>query len=171
VNFRELIPWKRNDSKQQVAALYREDDRNPFLSLQRDVNRLFDDVFRSFERDGLPAVGTLSGFGPSWPSVEISETDKQIKVTAEIAGLDEKDIEILIEDGVLTLRGEKNTETKDKDAQFSERFFGRFERHIPLGTEVVEDNIDARFKNGVLTIVLPKSELAQARVRRIPIKT
>ncbi len=86
-------------------------------------------------------------------------------------GLEEKDIELVLDDGVLTLRGEKRSETEDKDKQFSESFYGRFERRIPVGREIVEDKIDARFKNGVLNLVLPKTEKAQSQVKRIAIKS
>jgi HSP20 family protein len=78
---------------------------------------------------------------------------------------------VILEDGVLTLRGEKRSETEDKDRQFSERYYGRFERRIPLGYEVTEDKVDARFRNGVLTVTLPKSEKAQSQVKRIAIKS
>jgi HSP20 family protein len=132
------------------------------------MNRLFDDAFRGFE-SRLPAFAQLSGYGATWPNVEISETDGQVKVTAEIAGLDEKDIEVLLDDGVLTLRGEKRSETEDKERQFSERFYGRFERRIPLGYEVEEGKVAAAFKNGVLTVTLPKSPNAQSKVKRIAI--
>ncbi len=169
MNVRDLIPWGRSNGD-QLPGPFRDSDRNPFLSLHREVNRLFDDVFRGF--DGrLPAFGSLSSFTGAWPSVEISETDKEIKVTAEIPGLEEKDIEVLLNDGVLTLKGEKRSETEDKDKQFSERFYGRFERRIPLGVEIEENKIDARFRNGVLNIVLPKSAKAQSQVKRITIKS
>ncbi len=170
MNVRDLIPWGRNTNTNQAPTVYRDDERNPFLSLHREVNRLFDDVFRSFDRN-LPALGALSGFGAGWPSVEISETDKEIRITAEVPGLEEKDIEVLLDDGVLTLRGEKRSETEDKEKQFSERIYGRFERRIPVGTEIVEDKIDARFKNGVLNLVLPKTEKAQSQVKRIAINS
>jgi HSP20 family protein len=166
---RDLIPWGRSAGN-EAPALYRDEDRNPFLSLHREVNRLFDDVFRSFD-GGWPRYGALTAPGVSWPTVEISDKDKEIKVTAEIPGLDEKDVEVLLDDGVLTLRGEKRSETEDKEKQFSERFYGRFERRIPLGVEVEEDKVDARFKNGVLTVTLPKSAKAQSRVKRISIKS
>ncbi len=149
---------------------FRESDRDPFLSLHREVNRLFDDVFRGFG-SGLPSVGSLAGFGRDWPTVEISDGEKEIKLTAEVPGLEERDIEVLLNDGVLTLKGEKRSETEDKEKQFSERFYGRFERRIPLGYEVQEDKVDARFKNGVLTVTLPKSEKAQSQVKRIAIKS
>lgn len=168
MSVRDLIPWGRPGN--QAPTVFRDEDRSPFLSLHREVNRLFDDVFRSF--DGrLPAFGSLSSFGPSWPSVEIAETDKEIKVTAEIPGLEEKDIEVLLNEGVQTLKGEKRSETDDKDRQFSERFYGRFERRIPLGADVEEDKVDARFKNGVLSIVLPKTAKAQSQTRRIAIRS
>lgn len=72
---------------------------------------------------------------------------------------------------MLTLKGEKRSEVEDKEKQFSERFYGRFERRIPLGLEVEEDKIEARFKNGVLNVVLPKSPKAQSQVKRIAIKS
>jgi HSP20 family protein len=167
MSVRDLIPWGRSNN--QVPTVFRDDDRNPFLSLHREVNRLFDDVFRGFDAR-LPTFGSLSSFSAAWPSVEISDTDTEIKVTAEIPGLEEKDVEVLLDDGVLTLKGEKRSETEDKDKQFSERFYGHFARRIPLGVEVEEDKIEARFKNGVLTVVLPKSAKAQSQVKRITIK-
>jgi HSP20 family protein len=164
MNVRDLIPWGRSNN--QAPTVFRDDDRNPFLALHREMNRLFDDTFRSF--DGrMPSFGSSSL--PTWPSVEISETDKEIKVTAEMPGLEEKDIEVLYDDGVLTLKGEKQSETEDKEKQFSEHFYGHFERRIPIGTEIEEDKVEARFKKGVLTIVLPKSAKAQSRVKRIAI--
>jgi len=169
MSVRDLIPWSRNDGNQMPSA-FRDDERDPFLSLHRQVNRLFDDVFRSFD-SRLPSLGRSAAFGAAWPNVEISDNEKEIKVTAEVPGLEEKDIEVLLDDGVLTLKGEKRSETEDKDKQFSERFYGRFERRIPLGYEIKDDNVDARFQNGVLTVTLPKSEKAQSQVKRIAIKS
>jgi HSP20 family protein len=70
---------------------------------------------------------------------------------------------------MLTLKGEKRSETEDKDRQFSERYYGRFERHIPLGAEIQADKAEARFTNGVLTVTLPKNPEAQPKARRIAI--
>ena len=164
MSVRDLIPWGR-DNGNRVPTLYRDDQHNPVFSLHREVNRLFDDMFRSFD-----SLGSLPAFSGGWPKVEISETAGDIKVTAEIPGIEEKDLEILLDDDVLTLRGEKRAESEDKERRFSERYYGRFERRIPLGYEVEPDKIDARFKNGVLTVVLPKSERAQTQVKRIAIK-
>ena len=167
MSVRDLIPWGRNNGT-QVPSVLHNDDRDSFLSLHREVNRLFDDVFRGFG-SGLPSLGNGSAFRAGWPSVEISEADKEIKVTAEVPGLEEKDIEVLLNDGVLTLKGEKRSETEDEERQFSERYYGRFERRIPLGVDVDEDKVDASFKNGLLTVTLPKSEKAQTQVKRITI--
>jgi HSP20 family protein len=167
MNMRDLIPWSRAEDKS--PALYR--DADPFMALHREVNRLFDDVFRGFDNFG---VGRFPSLAPgrmswNWPSVEVSETDKEIRVTAELPGLEEKDVEVLLDGDVLALRGEKRSETEDKGRQFSERFYGRFERRIALGTEIEEDKIEARFKNGVLTVTMPKTERAQSKARRIAI--
>jgi HSP20 family protein len=106
----------------------------------------------------------------SYPRVEISETDKELQVHAELPGLDEKDIEVLLDDGVLTLQGEKRSESKDTNRRMSERYYGRFERQIALPTDILEDKVNASFKQGVLTVTLPKSETAMQRAKRIPVK-
>src|SRR5690606_27957508 len=116
---------------------------------------------------GLPAFGRFGG----WPSVEISENQNEIRVTAEVPGLEEDDVEVLLDEGLLVLRGEKRSTTEDADRQFTEHFYGRFERRIPLGSEIREDAVDARFRNGVLNIVLPKSEKAQSQLKRVAIKS
>ena len=142
------------------------------MALHREVNRLFDDVFRGFDQIDMgrfPSLATSrSHWG--WPNVEVSETDKEIRVTAELPGLEEKDVEITLDDDVLTLRGEKRSETEDKERQFSERFYGQFERRIPLGVEVEEDKVEAHFKKGVLTVMLPKKPEAQKPEKKIEVK-
>ncbi len=168
MSVRDLIPWGR-DSGSRAPGIFGNDRGNPLASFHREVDRLFDEVFRGFD-SRLPAMGGMSSFGANWPSVEVSDGEKEIRVTAEVPGLGEKDIEVLLEDGVLTLKGEKKSETEDKGRNFSERFYGRFERRIPLGYEVEEDMVDARFKNGILTVTLPKTAKAQSQTRKIEIK-
>jgi HSP20 family protein len=126
------------------------------------MNRLFDDAFHSF---GVAPLGV----GAGWPSVEVSETDKSLKVTAELPGMDEKDIELRIENNTLMVKGEKHTETQDKDRHYSERFYGRFERRLVLPAEIDEERVEATFKNGVLTVTLPKTDRAREGTKRIPI--
>ncbi len=165
---RDLIPWSRQENRLPVpvsAERDRESQSHPLVSLHREVNRLFDDVFRGF---GVPALGGIDR-GLGWPQVELGETDKEIRVTAELPGLDAKDVDITVEDGVLTLRGEKRSEVGDKDRGYSERSYGRFERRIGLPRGVDRDQASATFENGVLTVTLPKTEAANENVRRIPV--
>jgi len=96
--------------------------------------------------------------------------DREIRITAEVPGMSDKDIELLVDDGVLTLRGEKKSETEDKDRGYSERFYGRFERRIALPSGVDQKAAKADFKEGLLTITLPRTEEAE-RSRRIPINS
>ena len=93
---------------------------------------------------------------------------RALRVTAELPGLDEKDVRVEIANGVLSISGEKKSESEDKDRRFSERYYGRFERRIPL-EDVDEDKVTASFKNGVLTVTVPKSNEAKSSVRRIEI--
>jgi HSP20 family protein len=161
---RDLIPW--NDRGRDVSVR-RGEDFHPFVSLHREMNRLFDEAFRGFD---VPTFGSDRLFGGSgrWPTVELSENDKEIKVTAELPGLEEKDVEVELADGVLAIKGEKKTETEDKDRLFSERYYGRFERRVPI-EDVEHEKAKASFKNGVLTVTLPKSAKAQQNVKRIAI--
>ena len=145
----------------------RSEEINPFLRLHREMNRLFDDVFRGFDVTPFASDRFLNG-AMNWPNIEVSETEKDVKVTAELPGLDEKDVELELANGVLTVRGEKKIETEDKDRRFSERYYGRFERRITVD-DVEADKAAASFKNGVLTVTLPKSQTAQEKVKRIAI--
>jgi HSP20 family protein len=167
MNMRDLIPWGR--SEQTTPSRYREEG-DPFMTLHREMNRLFDDVFRSFD---FTPFGSFSGAGRTmgWPSVEVSETDKNLRISAELPGMDEKDVEVLMGDGVLTIRGEKKSEIEDRERAFSERTYGRFERRIPLGQDVEEDKIEAAFKNGVLTVTVPKPAQATSQMKRIAINS
>jgi len=136
---------------------------SPFLALHRQMDRLLDDTFRNFSV--TPFGAEVSG----WPSVEVSQTDRAVKVTAELPGLEDKDIELNVENNILTLKGEKRTETEDKERQYSERYYGRFERRLALPVEVDEEHAQATFKNGVLTVTLPKTDRAREATKRIPI--
>ncbi|MCW2242519.1 Hsp20/alpha crystallin family protein [Azospirillum canadense] len=161
MSVRDLIPWGR----ERAPSVRGGEVMDPFLSLQRDMNRLFDDVFRDLVSP-VPSVG----FGRmGWPHTDVLETDKEYRVTAELPGLEEKDIDLSFQDGVLTLKGEKTLEQDGEGKRYSERYYGRFERSIAVGPDVDEDKISASFKNGVLTVVLPKSPEADSKVKRITV--
>lgn len=161
---RDLIPWGRSRTPARYADRPYDSDVSPFFALRREMDRLFDDAFRGF---GLSAFGNNAAFG--WPHVEVLDRDKEVRVTAELPGLEEKDVEIRVEDNILTLRGEKRTEFDDNERHYSERYYGRFERQVPLSAEVDDERANATFRNGVLTITLPKTEQARRQAKRIPI--
>jgi HSP20 family protein len=143
---------------------------DPFLSLHREMNRLFDDVFRSA---GLPAAGTQGqGVGNFVnASMNVSETEKELRITAELPGVTEQDIDISLDDDVLTIRGEKKFErTDDKENfHFVERSYGTFQRSVRLPYAVDPEQVQAHCENGVLTVTLPKTA-QQERSRRIQVQ-
>ena len=163
MNLGELVPWGRRDRSlalQDPEAGWTGGELSPFARLQREMNRLLDDAFRGFEAPAL--------WSRQWPNLDVEETDRGYRITAELPGVDEQDVEVAFNDGVLTIRGEKRSENEDKGRRVSERYYGRFERHITL-RDVDDSQASARFDKGVLTIELPRSAQAQERVRRIPI--
>lgn len=164
--FGDLIPWSR--SSNQMTATYPEPGEHPFLSLHRDMNRLFDDVFRGAS---FRSTASSGAFPTEWPSIDVSESEAEIRITAELPGLEDKDIELTVEDGVLKLCGEKRAEFDDETKRFSERTYGRFERRISVGSGIEQDRIKASFRRGVLEITLPKTENARSKARRIAIKS
>jgi HSP20 family protein len=159
---RDLIPW----TKGQHLSTGRE-AFDSFLTLHREMNRIFDDVFRGFGPLGRVGNPLMEGQF-AWPRVELSETDKAVTVSAELPGLSEKDVQVEIANGVLSIRGEKKAERSDEAKFVSERYYGSFERQISL-EGVEEDKAQADFKNGVLTVTLPKSEQLNRNVKRIAV--
>ncbi len=107
------------------------------------------------------------------PQIDISETDKEIRITADLPGMDEKDIHLTIEGGQLVLSGKKEQETETKEAHFHriERSYGSFQRSIPLPGEIEFVKVDASFNKGVLKVTIPKSAKKINQVKKIPIKT
>ncbi len=136
------------------------------LDIQDEMNRLFDS-FRTRTSDD-------SGSGQlAWePSVDIAENDDEIQVHAEVPGMRKEDIKVIIQDNVLTLRGEKRQETEDKKKNYHriERIFGSFERSFSLPSTVQADKVKASYKDGILNIVLPKAEEAKPKQIDIAVK-
>lgn len=159
MSMRDLIPWGRSRTPQS----YRGEDVHPMMAFHREINRLIDDFTRGFA-GRLPMFG-----GAGWPQTDVVETDTEYRVTAELPGLEEKDIDVMLEGDVLTIKGEKNVESDDGNAVMSERYHGKFQRSMQLGGEVQADKVSASFKNGVLTVTLPKNPDAEPKAKRIPI--
>jgi HSP20 family protein len=168
MSMNDMIPWRRGS-----RTLARREEDHPFLSLRREMDSLFDEFFKGFE---MEPWGRLSGEGNGMnfsPRVNVSENEQVIQVTAELPGIDPQDVDVSLARDVLTIRGEKKEETKDeKDNYYRfERSYGSFSRTIPLPAGLVNaDKIDANFKNGVLTVTLPKREEAQTSSKRITVK-
>ncbi len=160
---RDLIPSVF--SNRDVPA--RRSSKDPIDGLYRDMNRLFDDFLG---HSNLPWRASTECFEPC---LDIRENDKEYIIEAEIPGMDKKDVDLAINNDVLTIRGEKKSETKDKNDNYYriERSFGRFSRDIPLPDDVQHDKINAKFKNGLLKIELPKKPEAQRSVKRIDIQS
>ena len=141
----------------------------PLLDVDRFFDELWSDRLRSiFRWPSLLNWDERSLF--AWqPALDVKETDKEFVVRMDLPGLQKKDIHLSVDNNVLTIRGERKREEEEKDANYycSERFYGTFQRSLTLPTEIDQDNIKAEYKNGVLTITLPKTEEAKARVVEI----
>ncbi|MGN6115991.1 MAG: Hsp20/alpha crystallin family protein [Nitrobacter sp.] len=134
---------------------------NPLSFLQREIDRLFDGVSRG-----------ISGFNmTNMPSMDISETDKTLEITAELPGLEKKDVQLNVADNLLTIRGEKKNEheEKNKDYHLVERSYGSFSRSVELPSNVKVEDITAEMANGVLKITVQKPVSKQ--LKQIEIKT
>ena len=147
----------------------------PFDTLRNQVDRLFRDFENGFlqtpfYRDIDNLFRRDAGFSVS-PAIDIAEKDKAFEVTAELPGLDAKDIDLQLSDGVLTIKGEKTEEKEErsKDRYVSERRYGSFRRSLQVPASVDADKIEASYKSGVLTVTLPKSAEAQKTQKTIPI--
>jgi HSP20 family protein len=153
--------------------------RRPFESLRQEIDRLFDDfgipMWRSpfhssfFDMDPFRRAKTaFSGM----PAVDVTETEKGYKVVAELPGMDEKNIEVKIANGMLTIKGEKQEEKEEEKQDYfvRERSFGSFERTFQVPDGVNLDKVDASFKKGVLTVTLPKTVEAQKAEKKIQVK-
>ena len=166
MDFGSLMPWRERSS---MPTTRRDDILDPFVSFRREVDRMFDDFFNNFGRG-------LRGPGADWravtPTIDLTEDDKELVVTAELPGLSEKDFEVTLSGDVLTIRGEKRAEQEERrgGATYMERRFGAFARSIRLPFEVGDDKVDARYDKGVLTVRVPKPPEAQRATRRIEVK-
>src|SRR4030043_1111685 len=135
-----------------------------FERMRREMDRFWDSFF-----DGGLRRRTEAG-GEWLPSLDVSETKNELVVKAEVPGMDAKDIDISLSDGVLTIKGEKKQEKEEKEADYHlvERSYGSFTRSIRLPKEVQNDKISASYKDGILKVTLPKSE--EAKKKEIKIK-
>ena len=159
MNWPTLYPFGR---RSEVATR----GSDPFTAFRREMDRLFE----TFGRDLGWSSGDLPA-GAMAPSVDVTESDTELKIEAEMPGVDEKDVDVRLTDNVLTIRGEKKAEKeeKKKDYHMVERSYGSYARSITLPFAADPDKVKASFKNGVLSITLPKSPELAAKAKKIAI--
>lgn len=167
MNIKELVP--RIGRGREMTPV-RRGEVDPFRDFQRQMNHLFDDFFSEFP---LAARGgeELPAYGFS-PRVDVSETEKEMRVSAELPGMDEKDITVEVDDDAITIRGERKEEKEDKGKNWyaREQSYGVFHRVIPLPANGDSGKAGAKFKKGVLTVTVPKREEEQAKRKAIKIE-
>lgn len=160
----DFAPFARQQNPTPVS--WRDSDSFPFTSFRRDIGRLFEDLFRTPEYKTYPAYTGYNGMFANWPFIEVRDLDKEVVVTAEVPGVTAKDVELFFDKGMLTFRGEKKG-AKDEFG-YSERFYGKFERQIPLSYSIDIARCVADFADGILTIHLPKLADVENK-KKIPI--
>jgi len=163
----------------QAPAL-RNVTTDPWQAFRTEMDRLFDRFSGGFF--GFPSMRRLFDVEPLWrdeslpgmtlPVMDVSEDDKAYKLTAELPGLTEKDVDVTLTGDVVVLKGEKKQEheEKGKNRYLSERSYGSFQRSFYLPDGVARDKVTAEFKDGVLTVMLPKTVEAQAQTKKVEVK-
>ena len=163
--FRPLTLFNRN---RNAPALREGDSGDPINQFHQEMNRLFDEFFADF---GAPAYFTGDRPGNARPiHIDFKDTGKAIKIEAELPGIDEDDIDVELNDNLLTIRGEKKFEEDDEEKGVSSRSYSSFHRSMSLPFDVDPDAIDAKFKNGVLKLTLPKPPELASRTKKIRVE-
>lgn len=137
----------------------------PFSQLRNEVDRLFDSFPLRLPSFSFARIAAT-------PAIDMTETEKAYKVTAELPGLEPENVEVTFDDGMLRISGEKHEqrEENERDYSFSERTYGAFERIVELPSAAQADKIKAKFKNGILTVTVPKDEKVAKKTKRISIQ-
>ena len=162
MDLRDIIPF----GKKKIDV--QRDEDNPFAMIQREMNRIFDSFSRNRGFGEFPEVtGTFA------PRMDVSEDAKSFIVRAELPGVSEKDIDLSLSGDTLTITGIKTKEKEEKgrNYHYSERTYGSFSRSLPLPRQVDAGKVSANFRNGVLTITLPKSSAALEERKKIAVQT
>jgi len=161
MSFRDLSLFRKK------SVPVKGESHDLFSLMHHDMDSLFDDFFRGFDLDPFfgPDISSYS------PKVDVKESDREIKVLAELPGMDEKDINVTLNKDSLTLKGEKKEEKEENDIGYHrlERSYGSFCRTIPLPVEIESDNVSASYKKGILTITVPKSKKPLEEKKKIKI--
>ena len=167
----DIVPWRwgglrRSEGVDRPFDMF----RGEMDLLHRNIDRIFENMWT--EGFGPSTFANVWGSTEVVPKLDLTENESGLQVSVELPGMAEKDVELSLTDRLLTIRGEKKAEkeTKEKDVYRRERSYGSFRRTMEIPADIDSSKIDASFKNGVLTIQLPKTKEAQAKVKQIPIK-
>lgn len=181
MDIKQLAPWnwfkdeEASEAKHVPVSRAGQNYYTPLTQLHQEIDRMFDQTFRSF---GLPSLGFGSALSEAGqgvllkPNVDIEASEKEYAITVEVPGVEEDNIKLELVDNTLTIKGEKKQESekKEKDVYRVERSYGSFQRVLSLPEDADQDNIDAQFKNGVLTITLPRKAVSKPKGKVIDIK-
>lgn len=186
MDLKRLAPWnwfkKEQEQELDVPVLpaRRQDasahEDHPIMRIHNEIDRLFESAFRGF---GFPSLGFTRGltprFGADWlkPSLDLAATDREYSISVELPGVEAGDVRLEVVDDTLRVSGEKRQEKEEKDKDFyrMERSYGSFQRVLSLPEDADQEGIKAVFKNGVMTITVPRKSLPTSAVRQIEVKT
>ena len=174
MDIKKLNPWNwfHHEEEQSRNVPVRQGEHqlySPLAQLHRDIDRMIGNVFPGIGWGRLIDIDD----GLLRPNVDVSSTDKEYNISVEVPGVDEKDVKLeLTNDGQLTISGEKKQEKEQKDKNYYrvERSYGSFQRTLSLPEDASRDNINASFRNGVLTITCPRKAVSQSPAKVIEIK-
>lgn len=178
MDIKKLAPWnwfkdeEASETKHLPVSRAGQNYYTPLTQLHQEIDRMFDSVFRNF---GLPSLGVNTALAQDAllkPNVDIAASDKEYTITVEVPGVEEDKIKLELADNTLTIKGEKKQESEKKEKDFYrvERSYGSFQRVLSLPEDADQDGIDAQFKNGVLTITLPRKAISKPKGKVIDIK-
>jgi HSP20 family protein len=186
MNISKLAPWnwfkKEEEHEGSALPVKRQDqpvtlrETHPLLQFHQEIDRLFDDAFRNF---GFPSLRAGRNF-PSlpltdWlkPTLDLAATEKEYTISVELPGVEANEVQLELVENTLKVRGEKKQEKEEREKDFyrMERSYGAFQRVLSLPEDADQENIRAIFKNGVMTITLPRKALPKSEIRQIEVKT
>ena len=169
----KITPRRESGNGERTPTVF-----DSLTGLRDEMNHLFDDFFTGFERR---APSLFRHYEPGWllgrhrgemvPAVDVAEDDKEVRLTAELPGMKEEDVEVVLRDDMLTVKGEKKSERKEEKENYhlTERRYGAFERTFRLPETAQADKINAAFEDGVLTVTVPKKAEARKPEKKIKV--
>jgi HSP20 family protein len=180
MDIKKFVPWNwfKKEEENNQLPIQRASQISPASSISQlhdEVDRVFNSMLKGFNFSSnfpdMPSMGINDGSSILRPNVDISSDDNAYTVKVEVPGVKQKDINLEIDNGTLTVSGEKKHEKEEKDKHYyhMEQSYGSFQRMLSLPEDADEENVKASFKNGVLTITLPRTDVAKKDVKQIPI--